>query len=97
MNTLAVRLWSLRNVFLLWFIKPRVVEKNSHQLRNRHCRMCVVELDRYFLREQAPVAVAATEAAHQIGKRAGDQEILLHESESLTLACGVVGIENSSE
>jgi len=29
MNTLAVRLWSLRNVFLLWFIKPRVIEINE--------------------------------------------------------------------
>jgi uncharacterized protein DUF4442 len=26
MNTLAVRAWSLRNVFLLWFVKPSVVE-----------------------------------------------------------------------
>lgn len=26
MNTMAVRLWSLQNVFLLWFVKPSVVE-----------------------------------------------------------------------
>lgn len=26
MNTLEVRLWSLQNVFLLWFVKPSVLE-----------------------------------------------------------------------
>ncbi|HEX9163723.1 MAG TPA: DUF4442 domain-containing protein [Thermoanaerobaculia bacterium] len=31
MNTLAVRLWSLRNVFLLWFVKPSVVEINEQR------------------------------------------------------------------
>ena len=32
MNTLAVRLWSLRNVFLLWFVKLKVVETDEN-----HC------------------------------------------------------------
>ncbi len=31
MNTSAVRLWSLRNVFLLFFIKPKVVEINENR------------------------------------------------------------------
>ncbi|HEU4520372.1 MAG TPA: DUF4442 domain-containing protein [Thermoanaerobaculia bacterium] len=26
MNTMAVRLWSLQNVFLLWLVRPKVVE-----------------------------------------------------------------------
>lgn len=29
--TAAVRLWSLRNVFLLWFVKPSVVELNEER------------------------------------------------------------------
>jgi Domain of unknown function (DUF4442) len=36
MNTLAVRLWSLRNVFLLWFVKPSILEINE--------RRCVVKI-----------------------------------------------------
>ena len=36
MNTLAVRLWSLRNVFLLWFVKPSVVEISE--------RRCVIRI-----------------------------------------------------
>lgn len=36
MNTLAVRLWSLQNVFLLWFVKPSVVEIND--------RGCVIRI-----------------------------------------------------
>ncbi len=31
MNTFAVRLWSLRNVFLLWFVKPSILEINEHR------------------------------------------------------------------
>ena len=36
MNTATVRLWSLQNVFLLWFVKPSVVEVNE--------RRCVVRI-----------------------------------------------------
>ncbi len=36
MNTLGVRLWSLRNVFLLWFVRPSVVELNE--------RRCVIRI-----------------------------------------------------
>ena len=36
MNTLAVRLWSLRNVFYLWLAKPSIVELNE--------RRCVVRI-----------------------------------------------------
>ena len=31
MNTLAVRLWALRNVFLLWFVKPKVEEIDGNR------------------------------------------------------------------
>jgi len=36
MNTLAVRAWSFKNVFLLWFVKPSIVEINE--------RRCVVKI-----------------------------------------------------
>ena len=36
MNTLAVRLWSLNNVFLLFFVKPSIVEISD--------RRCVVRI-----------------------------------------------------
>jgi acyl-coenzyme A thioesterase PaaI-like protein len=36
MNTLSVRLWALRNVFLLWFVKPSILEINE--------RRCVVRI-----------------------------------------------------
>lgn len=32
MNTPAVRLWALRNVFLLWFVKPSILE-----IDEQHC------------------------------------------------------------
>ena len=31
MNTLSVRLWSLRNVFLLWLVRPSVVELSDQR------------------------------------------------------------------
>jgi hypothetical protein len=34
--TMSVRLWALRNVFLLWLIKPRILEVND-----RRCEMVV--------------------------------------------------------
>ena len=36
MNTLSVRLWSLQNVFLLWFVKPSVLELDE--------RGCVIRI-----------------------------------------------------
>lgn len=36
MNTAAVRLWSLQNVFLLWLVKPSVIEVNE--------RRCVIRI-----------------------------------------------------
>jgi len=35
-TTMTVRLWALRNVFLLWLIKPRILEVND-----RRCEMVV--------------------------------------------------------
>ena len=35
MNTMTVRLWALRNVFLLWFVKPSIVELNARRCEIR--------------------------------------------------------------
>ena len=61
----------------------RFVEQNPHQLRNRHRRVRIVELDGDFLGKRAPVGVALPEAPHEIGQRAGDEKILLHKTQSL--------------
>ena len=36
MNTMMMRAWSLKNVFLLWFVKPSIVELNE--------RRCVIRI-----------------------------------------------------
>ena len=57
----------------------------------------VVELDGDLLGQRAPVGVGPAEAPHEVGQRAGDQEILLHEAQALPQARGVVGIEHPRE
>ena len=74
-----------------------LVEKNAHQLRNRHRRVCIVELNGNLLREPAPIGVAKAEASHEIGQRAGHEKVLLHKAQALTHARGVVGIQYSRE
>ena len=59
--------------------------------------MRVVELDRGLFGEQAPILVVAAKAPHQIGQRTGDQKILLHEPQPLSLARGVVGVQHAGE
>ncbi len=60
----------------------RLVEQDSHKFGNGHGRMRVVELNGNLVREDIPVSVGAQKAPHEIGERAGDQEILLHEAKS---------------
>ena len=50
-----------------------------------------------FSRKRTPIGVVAPEAAHEIGQRAGDQKILLHEAQSLPHARGVVRIQDPRE
>ena len=74
--------------------RPRLVEQNPHQLGDGHARVRVVELDGDLVGKRAPVGIGSAEAAHEIGERAGDQKILLHEAQALPHARGVVGIED---
>src|SRR5262245_41846880 len=59
--------------------------------------MGVVELDRDLLRKLVPVLVGAPEALDEIAQRTGHKEIFLHETQALTHAGRVVGIEHPSE
>ena len=72
----------------------RVVEQDPHQLRHRHRRVRIVQLDRDLLRKRVPIGVAAPEAPYEIGQRAGDQKILLNKAQCLSHARGVVGIQH---
>ena len=47
-------------------------------------RVRIVELDGDFLGERAPVGVGLPEAAHEIGQRASNEKVLLHEAQSLS-------------
>src|SRR5262249_15320264 len=78
-------------------IEVCIVEKNSHQLWDCHCRVCIVELDSNLFRKCIPVCIVASEAPYEIGKRAGYEEVLLHKTYPLPQAGGVVGIKNSGE
>ena len=64
---------------------------------HRHRGMRVVQLDRDLVGQRAPVGVAAPEAADEVGQRAGDQEVLLHEAQPLPLRRRIVRIEHAGQ
>ena len=74
-----------------------LVEQNPHQLRHRHGRMRIVELNRNFVGKRAPIGVAASKPSYNIGKRACNEKILLHEPQSLPQACRIVWIQHSRQ
>ena len=87
----------MREVPSLVAAEMRIVEQDPHQLRHRHRRVRIVQLNRDFVRECVPIGIAATEAPHQIGQRAGYQKILLNKAQCLSHAGGVVGIQHPSQ
>src|SRR5271156_4634121 len=56
--------------------------------------MRIVELDRNLVGKRAPIVVAASKPAYNIGQRARDEKVLLHEPQSLAQAGRIVGIEH---
>src|SRR5215475_6001539 len=60
-----------------------LIEQNPHQLRHRHCRVRVIELNSNLVRKCAPVRVGLAEAADKVRQRTGDEKILLHKAQSL--------------
>ena len=73
----------LREVPRLVPAELRLVEQDPHQLGDGQRRVRVVELDGDLVGQRAPVGVASAEAAHEVGQRAGDEEVLLHEAQPL--------------
>ena len=73
----------------------RVVEQDAHQFGDREGGMRIVELDRRLVRQGAPVSIVAPETPHEIGERAGNKEILLHEAQALPHFGGVIRIEHA--
>ena len=74
-----------------------VVQQDSHQFRDRHGRMRVIELNRGFLWKFFPIRVVALETAHQVGHGTCDQEILLQKAQALPLGRRVVGIQHAGQ
>src|SRR4029453_1648867 len=77
--------------------ETRFIEQNPHQLRHRHCRVRIIELNSNFVGWFLPVGVGPSEATDKIGERAGDEKILLHKTQSLSLRRVVVGIQHPGE
>ena len=78
-------------------LQVRLIEQDAHQLGHRQGGMGVVELDRDLVGKRAPVGVVAAESPHEVGQRAGNQEILLREAQPLSLFRGVVGIKHARQ
>jgi hypothetical protein len=74
-----------------------LIEQEPHQFGHGHGGVRVVELDRHFFRQGAPVGVGPAEAPYQVRQRARHQEVLLHEAQALPQARGVVGIEHARD
>ncbi len=76
---------------------PVVVHEQAHQLRHRHRRMGVVELDRHLLGEAGEVVVVAQVAVQDVLQRGGNEEVLLLQPQFLAVLALVVGVENLRE
>src|SRR5262245_31558926 len=59
--------------------------------------MRVIQLNRCLLRKLIPVSVVPQKSPDEIGQRAGDQKVLLHETQSLPNRGGIVRVEYASE
>ncbi len=77
--------------------EARLVEQDAHQLGDGQRRVGIVELDGDLLGQRAPVVIGAPEPSDQIGERAGDEKVLLHEPQPLALGGRVIGVEHPSE
>ena len=75
----------------------RPIEQDAHQLGHRHRRVGIVELDRDLFRKRRPVVPAAQEPGHDVGQRAGDQEVFLDKPQRSASGRGVVRIEDAAD
>jgi hypothetical protein len=74
-----------------------VVQQNSHQLRNPHGRMSVVQLNGHLFGQQVPILVLRPELADDVVSRARAQEILLKEPQFLADSRRIVRIEHPGD
>ncbi len=74
--------------------EPVDVDQQPHQLGDRDDRVGVVELDGHLVGQCRPVTVAQAEAAQDVVQRAGDEEVLLLETQLAAGGGRVVGVED---
>ena len=60
-----------------------VIDQNPHQFRHGQRGMRVVELNGDLVRQGLPIVIVPAEAHDDVGQRAGDEEVFLHEAQSL--------------
>ncbi len=78
-------------------VQPFLIDQQTHQLRNRNCRMCIIHLDNDFLVKPADIAVFLLIFRDQRLKTCRDEEILLFQSEFFPGIVVVVRIENIND
>ena len=71
--------------------------QETHEFDDRDGGVGVVELDGDFLWKGLPIGIALVEAADDVAQRAGDKEILLHESEFLSDLGFIIRIKNLAD
>lgn len=77
--------------------KSGVIEQSAHEFRDSHRRVRIVELYGDAIRKLRPLAAFAAEAPHDVGQRAGYEEILLQKPQMAADGPRIVGIENPGE
>ncbi len=74
-----------------------LVQQEPHELGNGNRGVRVVELDSDFLGQRVPIVVVATKPADEVREGTGDQEIFLHETQTLPPGGRVIRIEYAGQ
>ena len=75
----------------------RLVEQDPHQFRHGERGMRVVELYGGLFGQRPPILVPFAKPANDVGDRAGDQEIFLHQAKPAPSQRMVIGIKNARQ
>ena len=76
-------------------VQMRLIEQDPHQFRHGERGMRVVELNGGLFGQRLPVLIPFAKPANDVGDRAGDQEILLHQAKPAPLQRMIIGIKNA--
>ena len=71
-----------------------LIQKDSHQLGNCYCRVCIIHLDRYFLRKFVDVRMIFFITGYGTLYTCRYEEVLLFQTQLFTLDMVVVRIQN---